>query len=164
MQPTASPSDNAFLPRSGFSLVEVIIVLMIIAVVAAYAVPALSTSSDVKSARGAANMVEAMLATARTAAITRGRCATVHLVSGKVWITTESCGGPPIDTVTAQDLAGTYGVSIQACSGSYCDPGDSFEYVLDPRGIPYWGTAATWVAFRNAASDTVQVGPFGLVQ
>lgn len=151
-------------PQRGFSLVEVIIVIAIIAIVAAYAVPALSTSSDAKSARGAADVVEAMLATARTAAIVRGRCATVHLGAGKVWITTESCGGAPIDTVTTQDVAHAYGVSVQACSGSYCDPGDSLDYTLDPRGIPYWGTTATWVAIRNAASDTVQVGQFGLVQ
>ncbi|MGH7532500.1 MAG: prepilin-type N-terminal cleavage/methylation domain-containing protein, partial [Gemmatimonadales bacterium] len=164
VRPPASPSRSGLLARSGFSLVEVIIVVAIIAIVAAYAMPALATGSDAKSARGSANVVEAMLATARTAAITRGRCATVHLGASKVWITTESCGGAPIDTVTAQDLAGAFGVSVQACSGSYCDPGDSLDYVLDPRGIPYWGTAATWITFRNAASDTVQVGQFGLVQ
>ncbi|MGH7591051.1 MAG: prepilin-type N-terminal cleavage/methylation domain-containing protein, partial [Gemmatimonadales bacterium] len=164
VQPSESPPFGALRSQAGFSLVEVVIVILIIGIVTAYAVPALSTSSDAKAARGAANVVEAMLATARTAAITRGRCATVHLGGSRVWITTESCGGTPIDTVTSQDLASAFGVAVRACSGSYCDPADSLDYVLDPRGIPYWGTAATWVAFRNAAYDTVQVGQFGLVQ
>ncbi|HSC58190.1 MAG TPA: prepilin-type N-terminal cleavage/methylation domain-containing protein [Gemmatimonadales bacterium] len=161
------PAPPPSTPRSalrGFSLVEVVIVIAIIAIVTAYAVPALSTSSDAKAARGAANVLESMLSTARAAAITRGRCATMHLNANAVWITTETCGGTPIDTVTMQDLARAFGVTVQACSGSYCSPGDALDYVLDPRGIPYWGTAATWVAFRNDATDTVQVGQFGLVQ
>lgn len=138
--------------------------IVILAIVAAYAVPALSSGSDAKSARGAANVIEAMLATARTAAITRGRCATVHLNANKVWVTTGTCGGSPMDTITSQNLATSFGVLAEACSGSSCYPGDSLDYALDPRGIPYWGTSATWVVVRNDAADTVQVGQFGLIQ
>lgn len=138
--------------------------ILIIGVVTAYAVPALSTGSDAKSARGAANVLQTMLSTARTVAITRARCATVHLASNRVWITTETCGGTPIDTVTTQDLGRAFGVTAQACAGAYCDPGDALDYSLDPRGIPYSGAAATWVVLRNAAADTLQVGQFGLVQ
>lgn len=138
--------------------------ILIIGIVTAYAVPALATGSDAKSVRGAANVLQTMLSTARTVAITRARCATVHLSANRVWITSETCGGTPIDTITTEDLGKAFGVTAQACAGAYCDPGDALDYALDPRGIPYSGSAATWVVLRNAAADTLQVGQFGLVQ
>lgn len=138
--------------------------ILILGIVTAYAVPDLARGSDQKSVRGAANVLQTLLSTARTVAITRGRCATVHLSSNKTWVTSETCGGSPIDTITTEDLARAYGVTAQACAGAYCDPADALDYALDPRGIPYSGQSATWVVFRNAAADTLQVGQFGLVQ
>lgn len=150
--------------RAGFSLIEVVIVLVLIAVIATIAVPALSTSSDKKTVKGAANSIASQLAVARTAAIARDRCATVHLnSSGFLWVTTETCGGTPIDTLTSRSLVTAYHVTPTACSGSSCTPGSSLDYTFDPRGIPYGMTAATYVLTRNAAADTIFVGQFGRV-
>lgn len=149
--------------RAGYSLVETVIVLAIFAIVAAYVVPSLSTGTDGKSARGAANVIMTQLSTARTAAIMRGRCATVHLDANSVWTTTAACGGTPMDTLARQDLAGAFGVIAQGCTGSYCDPGGAVDFIFDPRGVPYWGLPATYVVARNAAADTVRVGQMGVV-
>ena len=151
-------------PRDGFSLIEVVIALAIVAIVTLIAIPSLSSSSDTKSVKGAANSIAAQLAVARTAAIARDRCATVHLnSSGNLWVTTQTCGGTPIDTLTRRSLVVAYGVTATACSGSSCTPGASLDYVFDPRGIPYGGSAATFILRRNAAADTVNVGQFGMV-
>jgi prepilin-type N-terminal cleavage/methylation domain-containing protein len=151
------------LGRGGFSLVETVLVLVILAVVAAYVVPSLGASTDTKSVRGAANVINAQLSSARTVAIMRGRCATVHLAGNVIWTTTATCGAAPIDTVTRQNLATAFGVVAQGCAGTYCDPGNSVDYVFDPRGIPYSGQPGTWVVSRNAAADTVEVGLMGVV-
>lgn len=150
--------------RHGFSLIEVVIVLALIAIITTIAVPALSTSSDAKKVKGAGNSVASQLAIARTAAIARDRCATVHLnSSGKLWVTTQTCGGTPIDTLTSRSLVTAYGVTTTACSGSSCSPGSSLDYTFDPRGIPYTQSPATYVLTRNTAADTVNVGQFGRV-
>ena len=138
-------------------------VLVIFAIVAAYVVPSLSSSTDTKSARDAANVIMTHLSTARTAAIMRGRCATVHLDANRVWTTTATCGGAPIDTISRQDLASAFGVVAQGCSGSYCDPATTLDFTFDPRGVPYWGLPATYVVAKNAAADTVQVGQMGVI-
>lgn len=149
--------------RAGFSLVETVIILVILGLVAAYAVPALSTGTDAKAVKGGANVIAAQLANARTTAILRSRCATVHLATNMVWTTTETCGGTPIDTVTRRSLATAYGVVAQGCAGTYCDPGNAVDYQFDPRGIPYSGQPGTWVVSRNAATDTVEVGLMGVI-
>ncbi|HET7023896.1 MAG TPA: GspH/FimT family pseudopilin [Gemmatimonadales bacterium] len=150
--------------RAGFSLIEVVIVLALIAIIASIAVPALSTSSDKKSVKGASNAVASQLAVARTAAIARDRCATVHLSStGLLWVTTQACGGTPLDTLTSRSLVTAFKVTATACSGSSCTPGSSLDYTFDPRGIPYATSAATYVLTRNAAADTIFVGQFGRV-
>jgi type II secretion system protein H len=151
-------------PRAGFSLIEVVIVLTIIAVVATFVIPDLSSTSDTKAVKGAANTVATQLAVARTAAIARDRCSTVHLnSSGYLWVTTQSCGGSPIDTLTSQRISTEFGVTATACSGSSCSPGSSLDYTYDPRGIPYTQTPATYVVTRNSAADTVNVAQFGRV-
>ncbi|MFI5234303.1 MAG: Tfp pilus assembly protein FimT/FimU [Gemmatimonadales bacterium] len=147
----------------GFSLVETVIVLALVAVIFAYAVPALSPSSDLSAVQGAARMVEATLSTARVAAISRGRCATAHLSASILWVTTSTCGGSTVDTVTMRDLASAYGVLAQACGGTDCDVGDALDYEFDPSGVPYWAGSAIYVVLRNAAADTVQVGQLGLI-
>ena len=137
--------------------------LTIFAVIIAYAVPALSPSSDQSAVRGAANTVEATLSMARVTAISRGQCATVHLAGNVLWITTSTCGGSTVDTVTMRNLASAYGVLAQACGGNACDVGDALDYEFDPSGVPYWAGSATYVVLRNAAADTVQVGQLGLI-
>ena len=150
--------------RSGFSLVEVVIALVIVGIVAIFALPSLGTNSDKKSIKGAANSVTAELAVARSAAIARDRCATVHLnSSGDLWVTTQTCGGSPIDTLTRRNLVTAFNVTSTACSGSGCSPGNSLDYAFDPRGIPYTQSPATYILSRNGVADTVTVGQFGRV-
>lgn len=150
--------------RGGFSLVEVVIALVIIGIVAVFALPSLGSSSDKKSLKGAANAVTAQLAVARSAAIARDRCASVHLNgSGDLWVTTQICGGTPIDTLTRRNLVTAFKVTTTACSGSGCSPGSSLDYAFDPRGIPYTQSPATYILTRNGAADTVAVGQFGRV-
>lgn len=150
--------------RAGFSLIEVVMVLVLIAIMTAIAIPSLSGSSDAKSVKGAANSVAAELAVARSAAIARDRCATVHLdASANLWVTTQNCGGTPIDTLTRRNLTTAYKVTATACSGSSCSPGSSLDYIFDPRGIPYTTSPSTWIVTRNLSADTVSVGQFGRV-
>jgi prepilin-type N-terminal cleavage/methylation domain-containing protein len=150
--------------REGFSLIELVIALTIIAVVAMFVVPGLTTNSDAQAVKGAANTVVSQLAVARAAAIARDRCATVHLNGlGSLWVTTQTCGGSPIDTLTRQQIAIEFGVAATACSGSSCAPGSSLDYTYDPRGIPYTQSPAIFVLTRNSAADTVTVGQFGRV-
>ncbi|MFI5234297.1 MAG: Tfp pilus assembly protein FimT/FimU [Gemmatimonadales bacterium] len=148
--------------RDGFTLVETMLVVVIIGIITIFALPSLNRGSDSKSVKGGMNSIIAELSVAKTAAITRGRCATVHLnSSGSLWVTTALCGGSPIDTLTTRNLSTAYGVTTTACTGSSCTLGTALDYAFDPRGIPYAGNGATYVITKGAAADTVTVGTFG---
>lgn len=96
--------------RSGFTTIEMIMVVVIMGVIAALGFPRIRDALQNQSRRSMRAGIVTLVATARSAAVARGCEGTVHFVSGansRLWVT--ACKTQPGAPVAARDtLAGPY--------------------------------------------------------
>jgi len=93
--------------RSGFTTIEMLIVLVIIGVMATIGFPRIRDALEKQSRRSMRAGIVTMVATARGAAVARGCQGTVHFVSGansRVWVT--ACNTQPGAPAGARDTLG----------------------------------------------------------
>ncbi len=148
--------------RRGFSLVELLIVVVIVGVLAMMAVPKMNAAVNARSVTSARARVESMIATARAGAIHKGR-ESLFATSG-TWIsawTKHPTTGAWENLVPWQQLDLLYpGVSL-----SFGGSGWSHVW-YDKRGVAYSKPPSTTV-FRitrsGVASDSVCVTRLGQI-
>ena len=146
--------------RSGFSTIEMAIVLAIIGIIALIGFPKIRQTLDKTNVRSARTAVGTMITTARQAAIQRGCVGVVHFATtnGTVWVTTV-CPAK-LDTVSGvQQLWKRFNVGLVATR-------DSLRY--DPRGLSMDNLGSTNTVIRltgtvSTAIDSVIVNPMGKV-
>lgn len=149
---------NALRSRAGFTVLEILIVMIIIGVVAAVAIPRLRGSREQLGVRSSRAAVTTLVAKARGSAVQRGCPATLHLRSpGRVWVTVcrlRAVGGT-LDTVgTIEDLAVRYDITMASTV-------DSVRF--DPRGINAMMVPVTVRFTAGTISDSVRVNAVGKV-
>src|SRR2546426_205672 len=76
--------------RKGFSLIEMITVLVLIGIIAAIGFPRLRDALEKQNVRSAKALIATLAATARGAAIQRGCAATLNMTVDSAWVT--ACG------------------------------------------------------------------------
>jgi len=147
--------------RRGFSLMELLIVVVITGVITMMSVPRLKTTLERRGVEGARQRVEAMIATARASAIQKGR-QSLFMATGSgvsVWTMNPTTGYWEAQ-VPYQLLTQTFpGVSLQI-------GGSGWWYVwYDSRGLTYSKPPSTTVFRIVGASsrDSVCVSRFGQV-
>jgi prepilin-type N-terminal cleavage/methylation domain-containing protein len=114
---------QTFTNRSGFTFLELLIVLTIMGVMTAMSLPKIFNVIHQTSARSARVGFGTLVVTARSVAVQRGCTATLHFTTGSaglVWVTAcKSASQSGIDTVGVVDqLATRFGVSIASSSSS----------------------------------------------
>lgn len=147
--------------NSGFTFVEILIVMIIMGVIATLGIPRIRDAVLKTNVRGARVEVGTLVATARAAAVQRGCRAVVHFTSGasgQAWVT--ACprlraGSGTVDTLgNVEQLGARYSVSVSFSR-------DSVQY--SPRGLNM-DYQVTTVWFSNAATqDSVMVNQLGKV-
>ena len=145
--------------RSGFTTIEMVIVVVLIGIIAAIGFPKIRQSLDKANVRSARAAVGTFAAMARAAAIQRGCPGVIHFVAtnATVWVTT-NCQ-TKVDTVSGVQQLGTrFKVTMVATR-------DSVRY--DPRGLSLDNvTANTVVTFTGSVSsniDSTVINPLGKV-
>jgi len=143
--------------RSGFTTIEMIIVVAIIGIIALIGFPKIRQTLDKTNLRSARDAVGTLAGTARAAAIQRGCRGVLHFAANTVWVTT-ACPAK-VDTVSGvQDLYARFKVTM-----SYSR--DSVQY--DPRGLSMDGFASNTVAQLTGSvstnRDSVMINPLGKV-
>ena len=142
--------------RSGFTTIEMVIVVVLIGIIAAIGFPKIRQSLDKANVRSARAAVGTLAATARSAAIQRG---VIHFLAtnATVWVTT-NCP-TKVDTVSGvQQLGARFKVTLVATR-------DSVRY--DPRGLSL-DNLTTNTVVRLAGSvgsnlDSTVINPLGKV-
>jgi prepilin-type N-terminal cleavage/methylation domain-containing protein len=143
--------------RTGFTTIEMVIVVVIIGIIAAMGFPTIRRSLDKVNVRSARDALGTEAAIARSAAIQRGCRGVLHFTSGAnatVWVTTQ-CGAK-VDTVAGvEKLSSRFNVTLTATR-------DSVQY--DPRGLSL-DNAVTLVRIDGKAGfkDSVQINSIGKV-
>jgi len=149
--------------RSGFSTIEMIIVVILIGIVASLGFPRIRTAVQKTNVRSTRVFLAGATATARAAAIQRGCRGVVHFTSGAagtVWVTAcprMAAGAGTVDTLGAvEQLASRYSVTLTATR-------DSVQF--NPRGLnmDYLMTVVRVQGASVVASDSTVINQIGKV-
>lgn len=148
--------------RTGFTLLEVMLVVVIIGVIAMVGLPRIKNAIQKTNARSARVAAGTYVATARQAAIQRGCRGVVHFSAsaGTVWVTVcprmTTTGSGTIDTLgMVSMLAKMYSVTMSQTL-------DSVQF--DPRGLSLTATQSS-VAFTatDGTRDSILINRLGKV-
>ena len=144
--------------RSGFSIIEMLVVLIISGLVMQMALPRFAAMRDRMALRAAKQQIGGYLVTARAVAIRRSRIATFKVNNNTIWATAQKADGTDSTvTGTASLLAGN-GVTVSK-GGSTANDAISF----DPRGMAMLPQARTYVLTRNSVKDSICISRLGLI-
>src|SRR5690349_24691805 len=116
--------------KSGFSMVEILLVLVVIGIMVSMAMPAMSRAKSRASLASATARFSRTVGVAWQAAILRGKRSHFRMTDGVVWVTVDT-GSTPADSlviVSAFRLDSTYGLAAITPAGV-----SSIEF--DPRGV-----------------------------
>jgi prepilin-type N-terminal cleavage/methylation domain-containing protein len=150
-RPTLGPD------RTGFTLIEILVVVVIIGIIVGIGFPSLNRAkvkSDVRSARSQA---VALYYQARSTAFVTGRLTTLTFTGNQAVITATPrlSGVGTADTIgNVQDLGQLYGVAVTVSPGN--------AVAVDPRGLG--NSVPTTIYFtRSGQQDSMLVTGFGRV-
>lgn len=114
--------------KRGFSLIEMLIVIVLISLIVAMGLPRLRSTVEKQNIRSAKALLATLVATARGVAVQRGCAATLNLSVDSAWVT--ACGvNPPAASVqvgTKKLVGGEFGVTLAPSAATV---------TYDPRGL-----------------------------
>ena len=146
-----SPSKHS--RSAGFTLIEMLIVVVIIGLVTLFAFPRAGAILDHTNVKGARTAIVNKLNATRTAARTSNRVAVLRLTSNKLWLELNDMTGTGKTTIPGGvALDSTYRVTVTGP--------DSVRF--DPRGMSLSGTQK-YVVTKNGFSDSVVVNGYGRI-
>jgi prepilin-type N-terminal cleavage/methylation domain-containing protein len=142
--------------RKGFSMIEMIVVVILIGIIATIGFPRLRDGLEKQNVRGAKALIATLAATARGAAIQRGCSATLNLTVDSIWVS--ACGvNPPAASVqvgTKKLVGDDFSVTLSSTAASV---------VYDPRGISTVFQPTTVYVTGPQYSDSVVINEVGRV-
>jgi prepilin-type N-terminal cleavage/methylation domain-containing protein len=148
--------DSVGASRSGFTAIEVIVVVVLVGVLSAIALPYLRTGPAKSGVRGAMSAIASLHAVARNSAISRGRTAVLVIKAAApatVLVVLRRSGSGVVDTVgTVENLYARFTVALTTTSDSV---------IFTPRGIGIGTSNTTVIATRGVVADTLTISGAG---
>jgi type II secretion system protein H len=142
-------------PRGGYTLIELLIVLILAALISSMVVPRFFSYARHLSARSAVSQVVADLSLARTQAVREGRTVSLRVTGASTYKVTLDNGTTILKTIKTVDVKGAQrNVTIS--------PGTA-RVIFDSRGMLATGSSAQLLVTRTGKTDTVSVSAVGRV-
>lgn len=146
--------------RRGFTLVELVLVLVIVSIVSAIALPKIGAMRDRGAVRSARQQVSSLLATARATAIRQGQSAQLRFANNTAWVTATPIGGGTPVPVGGRAAFTPLGVD----AAGFAADAESVSILYDLRGMAQGLTATRKLTFtRNRARDSLCISRVGLI-
>ena len=133
----------------GFTLIEILLVLVLVGVLMRVALPYFRTATDKSSVRSAMDVVASLHARAKAVAVQRGRIAglVMNPSAGTMVVVARNTAGTGWDTIgRVENMRSRFGVSFTATQNSIA---------FSPRGIGADVVSTTIVISKSTFSDTV---------
>lgn len=148
-----------YAPRQGFTLIEILLVILILGIVGVIGFPRMSAAMTSANVRGARTTLINLFAKARTAATQTNRITLVKIQGDNAFVLMRPRllpGAGNADTLgPVQRLGDSYGVTVTATI-------DSVRF--DPRGMGTgFGTGTTFLVARNGRTETISIDGLGRV-
>jgi type IV fimbrial biogenesis protein FimT len=142
-------------PRGGFTLAELLIVLIVAAIITSMALPRFFSFIRHLNARSAVSQVVTDLALARTQAVREGRTVSLRVTGASTYKVTLDNGTTILKTVKTVDVkGGQRNVTISPSTA---------RVIFDSRGMLLSGSSAQLLVTRTGKTDTVSVSAVGRV-
>jgi prepilin-type N-terminal cleavage/methylation domain-containing protein len=142
--------------RRGFSLIELLIVIVLIGALASFAVPMVRRGMEARRVSGARIAITTMNAKARAIAVQRSRVVQFIVVGNEVRLVSRHPVTGAITVIEQRDLNSVYGVTVTSTR-------DTLRY--DPRGLGLQNSATSIAVSRPGGyADTVVITSLGGVQ
>lgn len=143
--------------RRGFSIAELLVVLIVSGVVMRIAVPRFAAMRDRMALRSAKQQMAAYLVTARAAAIGRSTTTVFSVSNSTISVRAKLPSGSQSSIGGTVPLASARGVTVSPGGGATAD-----TIAYDSRGIATTA-ARTYVLTRNSKKDSICVSRLGLI-
>lgn len=145
--------------RSGFSLIEMMVVLVVAGIVMAIAFPKTKTLRDMSSVRSAKQQFGSYMSTTRAAAIRQSLQSQFTIASNAITSTVTQADGTTLTLGRAVALNDQFGVAVTR-SGSTAN--DVVTY--DPRGFAQGlGGSLVYVFTKNSSKDSLCITKLGMI-
>ena len=141
------------LPTAGFSLVEMLIVVVIIGMTTLFAFPRAQRMFEHTNVRGARSTIVNLLNAAKIAARQSNTQSSFILTNNFVQVVRTLDG--VTETVMQRDLANAYDVAITS---------GNLTLDFDPRGVVKGGGTSTIVVSKSGFADSVVVDRYGRIR
>lgn len=146
---------NTTRPSDGFTLIEIVIVIVIIGALMAIGFPYFRTATLKNELRGGGDALASLHAVAKQTSIQRGR--TTRLVmnpsAGTAVVVATNQAGTGLDTIgRVENLHNRFGVSFTTTTNTL---------VFTPRGIGTEASGTTIILTKGAFADTITISAAG---
>lgn len=141
--------------RGGFTLVELLVVIVLAALISSMVVPRLYGYMRQLAARSAVSQVVGDLSLARTQAVREGRTVSLRVSGASTYKVTVDNGATILRTIKTVDVKGGQRAVTIA-------PGTA-RVIFDSRGMLLTGSTSQLVVSRSGKTDTVSVSAVGRV-